>query len=148
MFSSLFWLVSTAFRSIGPDASLSRPDCENSTSVEALVAELRAELVPPPTAFPTKVYRTPPQAGMGISQAVLGARDTCSGNTNNYCFADSTSFCPSCGLCCTQAAGGWCCASTGVICCPAATTNGGSGCCYNWQLCESSGCVDPSYVIS
>jgi hypothetical protein len=151
MFPSLIWLVSIVFRSVAPDASLSRLGHVNSSAVEALVAELRAELAPPPIAFPMKTIRKPPQARTNVSpnpRAILGSRDTtCTGNVNNYCFGNSVSFCASCGLCCIQAQGGWCCASTGAICCPPATANGGSGCCYDSQLCQSNGCVDPTCVI-
>jgi hypothetical protein len=117
-------------------------DVNNASAVRDLLSRLRPELLPPPKALPPKLMPgfSPTRKGL------LDTRQSCTGNQNNYCFGNTQSYCASCGLCCIQAAGGWCCPSSGFICCPAATVNGGSGCCPDWQLCQSSGCVDPSYV--
>jgi hypothetical protein len=156
MFSSLFWLWPTVFRSIEPDEPLDLSSYQNASAIDSLVSQLQAELVPPPLAvsYPMKTFHPPPQAGKDFSlnpAAVLGSRQTssCTGGADNYCFAANPgSYCPNCGTCCTQASGGWCCASTGAFCCATAVDGTSGGCCVTGAICDSNGCSLPVYVAS
>jgi hypothetical protein len=152
MFSSLLWLFATVFRSIDPDEPLPLSGSNNTTS-DSLVVQLQVELVSPllALAYPMKTFHAPPQAGKDFSlnpAAVLGSRQTCTGSSDNYCFASNpSSYCPNCGTCCTQASGGWCCASTGAFCCATAVDGTSGGCCVTGAVCDSNGCSLPVYVI-
>lgn len=153
MLSSLFWFFASIFPFLEPEFSFPISVYENSTAVEALVAQLRVELVPPPLPSPPKAFYTPPQAGKDVSlnpAAVLGSRQTCTGGENNYCFGTTSWSCPSCGLCCTQASDFWCCPTTGAFCCnsaPGPTAGTTGGCCYNGDICGDNGCQEPTYVF-
>jgi hypothetical protein len=125
MFSTLFLLVATVFRYTEPDEFFSLSGYEYASSIDSLIAKLQAELVPAPIAFPMKPFHMPPHVrkntpthtGESLSPnpaAVLAPRQTCT--ADNYCFANNPrSYCPDCGICCTQASGGWCCAQTGTF---------------------------------
>jgi hypothetical protein len=143
-----FLLVSGLIATVAPvfDINQIRVDI-NASAAQELVSRLRPKLLPPPSAFALSTTSADAKSRSRFSPRRLGlleSRQSCTGNADNYCFGTATSWCGSCGLCCIQAAGGWCCPSSGAICCPAATVNQGSGCCHDWQLCQSSGCVDPS----
>lgn len=125
MFSPLFLLVATVVRYTEPDESFSLSSYEDASSMDSLVAKPEAELVPPPIAFPMKMFHMPPQVGKNTPThtgeslspnhaAALAPRQTCT--ADNYCFANNPgSYCPDCGICCTQASGGWYCAQTGAF---------------------------------
>lgn len=151
---ALALLASCAIATVGSSFDIQQIslDVNNASAVQDLVSELRPKLLPPPKAVPPKIGRMRPTTLPGFSplrKGLLETRQSCTGNQNNYCFGNSQSYCANCGLCCIQSSGGWCCppASSGFICCPAATANSGGGCCYDWQFCQSTGCVDPSWVL-
>lgn len=56
MFSPLFLLVATVVRYTEPDESFSLSSYEDASSMDSLVAKPEAELVPPPIAFPMKMF--------------------------------------------------------------------------------------------
>ena len=84
----------------------------------------------------------PPQFGFRRPQFELQKRDgTCLANGTNFCFGDASSYCSSCGTCCSSSSNSnskWCCPSDGICC--------GSSCCASGQTCSNGQCYLPVYV--
>jgi hypothetical protein len=139
---------------VDPGTELQSPiDIYNPRELEEYAKALRRKHLYPRPAHPSN--RTISNLAGRLQDPFAGislrTRQTCTGNVDNYCFGDDTSFCSDCGLCCTQAAGGWCCITNGGSvaknCCPADTglADGQQGCCDTWQTCEQdTGCTDPT----
>lgn len=141
MLTLLLWFIAVV-----SCAKISDEGYTDATSVEALVAELRAELVPLPMPSPMKFTHQPLRSRKDFSprpEAALISRQTCTNNADRVCFegSDGDHTCTNCGICCVfGTANQLCCLSSGEICCETSS----SGCCGDYQTCSSSGCVDPS----
>lgn len=120
-------------------------DIYNSTALGAYVSVLESAYFDLPGAFEARLLgdNLAGRKKSPFSGNLLDSRQTCTGNSANYCFGSSGASCPDCGICCTSSVGGWCCPATGAICCTKA--NNAQGCCYSYQTCiVGDGCYNPS----